>query len=207
MKIIEKTYSFGAMNTRSRTTRIIIHHAAATSCTADDIHRWHKNNGWAGIGYHFFVRKDGSVYRGRPQDKVGAHASGENSDSIGICFEGNYETEKTMPAAQKKAGAELVAYLKNYYKITKVLKHKDVNATACPGKNFPFNEIVNYKEGEEDVDIKKLKVKSLDTGKMIEVEAVNVNGSNYVKLRDLEKMMPVKVDYDGKNPTINLSYK
>nr|WP_243240285.1 N-acetylmuramoyl-L-alanine amidase [[Clostridium] hylemonae] len=88
------------MSRRSATKLIILHHAEASNCTVQDIHRWHKNNGWAGIGYHFLVRKDGSIYRGRPEWAVGAHASGSNSDSIGICFEGAYMTE-TMPAARQ----------------------------------------------------------------------------------------------------------
>ena len=60
------------------------------------------------------MRKDGTVYRLRPEGKIGAHASGSNSDSIGICFEGSYMTE-TMPQAQINAGKELVAYLKQIY--------------------------------------------------------------------------------------------
>lgn len=142
MNIIEKTYNWnGSLSQRKKTTRIIIHHAAAVICTADDIHRWHLNNGWCGIGYHFFVRKDGTIYRGRPENMVGAHAGNNNSDSIGICFEGNYQTETSMPSAQKIAGRELVAYLKKKYSISKVQKHKDVNSTACPGKYFPFDYI------------------------------------------------------------------
>ena len=46
-------------------------------------------------------------------------------------------TETAMPEAQRAAGAELVAYLKQKYGITKVQKHRDVNATGCPGDNFP----------------------------------------------------------------------
>ena len=130
------------MSKRGNTSRIILHHAAASSCSADDVHRWHKNNGWAGIGYHFFIRKDGSIYRGRPLQYVGSHAYGSNHDSIGICFEGDY-TKETMPDAQKQAGKEIVAYIKNYYGIKKVQKHGDVCATACPGNRFPFNEIAN----------------------------------------------------------------
>ena len=128
------------MTNRSATKRIILHHAEASKCTAEDIHRWHLNNGWAGAGYHFLVRKDGSVYRLRPENKVGAHAQGANSNSIGICFEGAYMTE-TMPQAQINAGKELVAYLKNKYGISKVQAHRDVCSTSCPGKNFPFNQI------------------------------------------------------------------
>lgn len=79
MNIIEKTYKWASkLSKRKSTKRIILHHAEAVKCTADDIHKWHLNNGWAGIGYHFFVRKDGSIYRGRPEDTLGSHAKGAN---------------------------------------------------------------------------------------------------------------------------------
>lgn len=142
MNIIDTNLDFGSLSKRKSTTRIILHHAAAESCDAATIHQWHLNKGWSGIGYHFVVRKNGSIERGRPEDTVGAHALNNNSDSIGICFEGNFETE-TMPETQKAAGKELVAYLKQKYGISTVQKHKDVTSTACPGKNFPFDEIVN----------------------------------------------------------------
>lgn len=143
MNIIEKTYKWASkLSKRKSTKRIILHHAEAVKCTADDIHKWHLNNGWAGIGYHFFVRKDGSIYRGRPEDTLGSHAKGANSDSIGICAEGSYMSE-TMPEAQKQAIKELVAHLKSKYGITKIQRHKDITSTDCPGTNFPFNEIVN----------------------------------------------------------------
>lgn len=140
MNIIETDLSFGSLSNRSKTTRMILHHADAKTCSAEDIHRWHLGNGWSGAGYHFLVRKDGKVYRLRPEKAVGAHASGSNSDSLGICFEGDFQSEK-MSDKQKKAGKELVAYLKKKYGISKVQKHSDVCATSCPGKNFPFSEI------------------------------------------------------------------
>lgn len=142
MNIIETNLNFKDMSDRKSTERIILHHADAKNCSAKDIHRWHLNNGWSGAGYHFLVRKDGKVYRLRPEDKVGAHAYGSNYNSIGICFEGNY-MEEDMSAEQIKAGQELVAYLKNKYKISTVQKHKDVCATSCPGDKFPFDEIAN----------------------------------------------------------------
>lgn len=141
MKINEVTYKWnGTLSKRRSTSRIILHHAAASKCTAQQIHSWHLANGWVGIGYHFLVRKDGSVYRGRLEDTVGAHAGNNNYDSIGICFEGNFMTE-TMPDVQKRAGQELVQYLKDKYSISKVQKHSDVNATGCPGTHFPFKEV------------------------------------------------------------------
>lgn len=147
MKIIETNLNFKQMDTRKSTKRIILHHAAAINCSAEDIHRWHLNNGWSGAGYHFLVRKNGEIYRLRPEDKVGAHAYGSNYDSIGICFEGNYMDEG-MPEIQKNVGKEIVAQLKNKYNISTVQGHRDVNATSCPGINFPFNEIANGKADE-----------------------------------------------------------
>lgn len=157
LNIIEKTYSLnGKLSIRSKTERIILHHAESSSCTVEDIDNWHKKNGWTCIGYHFFVKKDGTIYRGRQENSVGAHARGANSNSIGICFEGRYETEQ-MPNAQIEAGKELVAYLKNKYGISKVQKHSDVCSTSCPGKNFRFDEIANstVKNVNTSVEVKK----------------------------------------------------
>ena len=145
MQIIETTYKWaGTLARRSATRRIILHHAAAVTCTPQQVHQWHLANGWSGIGYHFFVRKDGSVYRGRPEDTVGAHAGNNNYDSIGVCFEGSFEREE-MPAAQKQVGAELVAYLKQEYGISTVQRHSDVNATGCPGGHLHFEELAGAK--------------------------------------------------------------
>lgn len=142
MNIIETNLEFGTLEKRTKTERIILHHAEASVCSAEDIHRWHKQKGWSGAGYHFLVRKDGSIYRMRPEDKVGAHAYGSNYNSIGICAEGKY-MEEEMPVAQKNSIIELVSELKKKYNITKVQKHKDVCATSCPGDKYPFDEIVN----------------------------------------------------------------
>ena len=148
MEIIETNLQFKDMSTRKATQRIILHHADAKNCSAEDIHRWHLSNGWAGAGYHFLVRKDGTIYRLRPEDKVGAHAYGSNYNSLGVCFEGNYMKED-MPEDQKEAGKKLVAYLKNKYGISTVQAHRDVCATSCPGNKFPFDEIANFETSNE----------------------------------------------------------
>ena len=152
MKIIEKTYNWnGTLTKRQKTDYIVLHHTASSKCSADDIHRIHLNNGWTGIGYHFYVRKDGSIYRGRPIDTVGAQAYGYNSQSIGICFEGNFEKE-IMTDAQLKAGREIVEYARNYYPNAKIVRHRDLNSTACPGRYFPFEEI---KKGVQEMTLDK----------------------------------------------------
>lgn len=142
MKIIESNLSFRPMDIRNTTEQIVLHHSGVTvRQSVETIHNYHKNtNGWSGIGYHFYVRTTGEIYRGRPENTVGAHAIGANYNSIGICFEGNFSKEK-MGEAQIKAGQELVAYLKEKYGISKVVGHRDVDNSECPGNDFPLDEI------------------------------------------------------------------
>ena len=158
MHIIEPNLPFKSLSKRGSTNRIIVHHAEASRCSAEDIHRWHLANGWSGAGYHFLVRKDGSVYRLRPEWAVGSHASGNNYDSIGICFEGDYMTE-TMPQTQIWAGRDLIAHLKAKYGIDKVQRHRDVCDTNCPGDNFPFGEIVGvYPNTEKEDELIRIEI-------------------------------------------------
>ena len=146
MKINEVKYQWaGELQKRNKTDLIVLHHAEASSCSAQNIHNWHLSNGWIGIGYHFLVRKDGSIYAGRPEWALGAHAKGYNDKSIGICFEGKFNKEM-MSETQIKVGKELVEYLKKKYQITNVKRHSDLMVTDCPGSNFPFERITGVKE-------------------------------------------------------------
>ncbi len=167
MNIIKPDYVWnGELTKRDRDIyRIVLHHAAATHCTATQIHSWHKARGWVGIGYHFFINKDGEVYQGRPIDTIGAHAGGYNLDSIGICFEGNFENE-TMFNAQEEAGRQLVKELTAKYKTIKLIqKHSDINATACPGKYFPFDYIAHgTKQNSDETAIYGIEVPMLARG-------------------------------------------
>lgn len=150
-----------ALQKRVVTEYIILHHAAASEASVTSIHNWHLQRGWAGIAYHFYVRKDGSIYRGRDEDTIGAHTEGVNSRSIGICAEGNFEVE-AMPDAQKRAIIELLRELKKRYPNAQIKRHKDFANTACPGKNYPSDEIVKevegmiLKVGSKGEDVKKL---------------------------------------------------
>lgn len=152
MNIIKTNLQFNSNYTTRAITdikRIILHHSGVSVLqTVETIHNFHKNTrGYAGIGYQLYVRKDGTIYEGRPMEWVGAHAYANNRDSIGICAEGNFN-EETMSDIQKNALKELVAYLKEKYNISKVQAHRDVDNTSCPGKNYPFTEIANAK-GEQ----------------------------------------------------------
>lgn len=128
---------------RDRTDYIVLHHADASRCTVQDIHRWHLQKGYLGIGYNFFVDKQGDIYRGRPLNTIGAQCLNYNYRSIGVCAEGNYEQER-MPGLQINAIASLLAELKrNYFENAKIVGHRDLYATICPGRNYPFAEIVD----------------------------------------------------------------
>lgn len=161
ISIIDRQYRWnGELQKRSKTDYIILHHAKAAVCSPEDIHRWHLNNGWVGMGYQYFTRKDGTIYRGRPEDTVGAHTVNYNSSSIGICFEGDFENER-MPEAQEKAGIELVRYLLSKYPNAKVIRHCDVNNTRCPGENFPNRIIIEGMKPEEEVNPVNVVAKAL----------------------------------------------
>lgn len=152
MNIIETAWTWkNGLTKRKSTNLIVLHHAAARNCTAAQVDTWHKNNGWSGIGYHFFIRKNGDIYRGRPEWAVGAHASGRNSDSIGVCVEGDYSTERTMPDVQKDAVKEVLKYLKETYPKAEIKGHGEVGATGCPGDNYPLAEMKAYFNESEDL--------------------------------------------------------
>lgn len=148
MKIIEHDWKWRhGLSRRSVTDAIVLHHAAIKTASAEDIHRAHlqRDNGtWAGIGYHLYIRKDGSIHRGRPLWASGAHVLNENWHTVGVCAEGNYDVETTMPAAQLNAVREALRYLKGIYPNAAIRCHRDMQATACPGRYYPLAEVLNY---------------------------------------------------------------
>ena len=75
MNIIDVGLKFNSNMSRIGTIEgIVLHHSGVLVLqSVEAIHLYHKNKGWAGIGYHYYVRKDGSVYKGRPEEYAGAH--------------------------------------------------------------------------------------------------------------------------------------
>ena len=139
---IRPTYlKFGPLENRFVTDSIVVHHIGMANnddVSAETVHQWHLNNGWSGIGYHFLIRKDGTIEEGRPLGTVGAHVYGENRHTVGINLVGNFES--AVPTeAQKTAAAHLIASLCTVYQLDPVWEstvkgHCDLNATACPGR-------------------------------------------------------------------------
>ena len=120
--------------------KIIFHHAARSIWDPEGINEFHKSKGWKGIGYNYYIRKDGSIYLGRDENAEGAHTKGENSSSIGICLEGNFEEEE-ITKEQFESIEKLTHYLILKYDIYKIMGHRDVYETLCPGENCPLEYI------------------------------------------------------------------
>ena len=111
-----------------------------------------RNMGYSMIGYNYYVRKDGSVWKGRPDWATGANCYGQNTQSLGVCFEGNFEKDAEMPKEQFNSGVELIQYLKNKYGISEVGGHKQYYNTSCPGKNFPLTDLINSVNGSAPIE-------------------------------------------------------
>lgn len=119
--------------------KIIIHCSATPEgkpFTVADIDRWHRDRGWQGIGYHYVVYLDGSIHKGRSEEIIGAHCSGQNAHSIGICYIGGLDAsgkaKDTRTPAQRKALHELVSDLKTRYPAATIHGHNEFANKDCP---------------------------------------------------------------------------
>ncbi len=121
----------------------IIVHCAATRPNMDigvkEIRHWHVHgNKWQDIGYHFVIRRDGTVENGRPLEISGAHTSGRNSNSIGVCLVGGVNQEDyTVPEnnftlEQFDALETLFRQLKADFSVEQISGHRDYANKACP---------------------------------------------------------------------------
>ena len=118
---------------------IYVHHSASSQMETirKMIDQWHKDRGWNGVGYHFFIEADGGIQKGRDVAVVGAHCRGHNRRSIGICITGNFQND-TILAAQELSLKILLTGLMNEYNLTKtnVFGHRENGSTLCPGDSL-----------------------------------------------------------------------
>lgn len=126
---------------RPKTDMIVIHHVGVPDgdTSAASIHEAHKRNGWAGIGYHYVIRKNGVIERGRPLNTVGAHAYGENYHTVGINVTGNFDKEYPTDNQIQSLVDLLTALCKIYHMeptSATIVGHRDVNKTDCPGDHL-----------------------------------------------------------------------
>lgn len=129
--------------------KIIVHCTATPEGRNDklaDIDRMHRERKFNKIGYHYLIELDGAIRVGRKEDEVGAHASGYNTNSIGVCYVGGMTTDMkeakdTRTEAQKQALTTILKQLRVKYPQAKIIGHRDVANKACPS----FNPIKEYK--------------------------------------------------------------
>ena len=130
-----------------RTITLIVVHCSAVrpdqTSSAAQIDSWHrKERHWKlGIGYHYVVRRDGTIEPGRPEEQIGAHCLNHNAHSIGVCYEGGLDIRgqpaDTRTAEQKQAMRQLLEELHGRYPRAIIVGHHDLN----PGKPCPCYDV------------------------------------------------------------------
>ena len=133
----------GKNMTSADSIRFLVLHCSATRRNQDysveQLRRDHKARGFYDIGYHFYIRKDGTMTQHRKLLEVGAHARPYNRCSIGICYEGGLDEHgkacNTMTAEQETRLVDLFRNLKTLFPKAKIVGHRDLPGTTlkeCP---------------------------------------------------------------------------
>lgn len=126
---------------RERTDYIVVHAAATPpdmEVTADMVDQWHRERGFRAIGYHLFIRRDGTLEHGRKIDLWGAHVKGHNHSSVGIAMAGGIDhqgsPENNFTDAQWDALRSALRTLQAVYPRAKITGHTDFSGVhkACP---------------------------------------------------------------------------
>ena len=125
-------------------TEIIIHCSAPPAGrhhTVEDIDLWHRQRGLKKIGYHYVIYLDGTIHQGRPISEPGAHCTGHNQHSIGICYIGGYDKSfepcDTRTPEQKQSLRQLVQELQHQYPEATVHGHSEFSDKSCPCFRVP----------------------------------------------------------------------
>ena len=141
-KIIDYGLIFRSLLDRYSTDKIIVHHTGNQvddDLSAEELHNSHLAKGWSGVGYHFIIRKNGAIERGRPEWAWGAHAEQYNPYTLAVHLCGNFEIGEPTNE-QIESTAYLIGYLCEEYGLPctaeYVVGHRDLMPTACPGENL-----------------------------------------------------------------------
>lgn len=138
------TWSKLGVSTNKRNITEIIVHCSATpegkDYTVDNIRQWHLQRGFSDVGYHYVIYRNGTINKGRDESKIGAHCTGHNSNSIGVCYIGGMDKDNKNPKdtrtdAQKASLLKLLKELKVKYPKAKIYSHKNFANKACPSFN------------------------------------------------------------------------
>lgn len=143
---------------RESTDAIFVHCSATKphqSIGVREIRQWHKEQGWLDVGYHFIIKRDGTVEAGRDEMAVGSHAKGYNATSIGVCLVGGIDDrgkpEANFTPAQMQSLRSLLVTLMAKYEGPSLRAHHDVAPKACPSFDlrrwWTTNELVTSDHG------------------------------------------------------------
>ena len=110
------------------------------SSSIRSIQNYHMDtNGWNDIGYHFLIGTypssgNTSIYQGRPENVIGAHTGGKNTNNVGVNVVGDYSVENLHQNSYSTL-IRLLAWLCSHYNIdpNHIYGHRDFGSTACPG--------------------------------------------------------------------------
>ncbi|QFR42360.1 lysozyme [Pantoea phage vB_PagP-SK1] len=141
---------------RTETTLLIVHCAAtppSMNIGLREIRQWHKEKGWLDVGYHFIIRRDGTIEDGRDVGAIGAHCEGKNYTSVGVCLVGGVDAagkpQANFTPQQMQALKDVLAGLKVEYPEATVHGHREFAAKACPSFDvqrwLKTNELVTAK--------------------------------------------------------------
>lgn len=130
------------MSNQGKCDTIVVHYSATyedQDIGVAEIDKMHRARGFSGVGYHYVIRRNGTVEKGRPENIVGAHVGGQNTRKIGICCIGGLD-RKTGPdkgvdnrtPAQKAALRILICQVLTRHPGARVCGHRDLAATQCP---------------------------------------------------------------------------
>jgi N-acetyl-anhydromuramyl-L-alanine amidase AmpD len=132
---------------------LIVIHCSATRCDQSftvkkltDCHNERFHN--QGIGYHYYITRDGHIHPTRPEEVPGIHASGYNAHSIGVCYEGGYNTkgkaDDTRTPEQRAALIALLRSLKEDYPEADIRGHRELKGVHKDCPCFDCQEYRDY---------------------------------------------------------------
>lgn len=129
------------LSVNKRNIKELIVHCSATpegkDFTVSQIREWHLQRGFSDIGYHYVIYRDGSIHIGRDESIIGAHCTGHNTNSIGVCYIGGCASDGKTPkdtrtTEQKQSLIKLLKELKTKYPQASIHGHRDFSSKACP---------------------------------------------------------------------------
>jgi N-acetylmuramoyl-L-alanine amidase len=152
LRIVDVRASLPASRRRKYATRalatiarLVVHHSGTDGGTPESFAAYHTYAlGWPGIGYHYVIAKDGTVYKTNALSTVSYHARGANLNGVGACLVGDFN-RKHPTLEQLESLRGLLRVLKLHLPRAEVVFHREVPGaqTTCPGRNFTRDLLQN----------------------------------------------------------------